>query len=263
MKNSKQELSAFIGFKFWFDINIFSAMVILLTLTINLINFGELMNIKEAIENRISVRSYLDKPVSKETITQVLDTARWAPSGTNTQPWKVLVVQGEKKQAITDAFLSANQAGVKTNPDYEYYPTEWQEPFKQRRFECGMDLYKALDIGREDKEKRIEASLANYKFFGAPVTLFFFIDKVMGKGSWFDMGMFLQSVMLAAREYGLGTCPQASTSDYPDIVREITGVSDQYSLICGLSMGYPDDSKPVNQYRTRRTNVDEFTTWLD
>lgn len=221
------------------------------------------MDIKEAIEGRISVRSFLDKPVPKAVISEVLDTARWAPSGTNTQPWKVVVVQGDTKKAISDAFLEAAKNGVKTNPDYLYYPEEWVEPFKGRRFQCGMDLYQALEIGREDKEKRTEASLANYRFFDAPVSLFFFIDKIMGKGSWFDMGMFLQSVMLAARGHGLGSCPQASTSDYPDIVRNILDVSDQYSLICGLSLGYPDDEKPVNQYRTRRDEVESFTTWAD
>jgi len=221
------------------------------------------LDIKEAIEGRISVRAFQDKPVSKETLTQVLDIARWAPSGTNTQPWKVVVSQGQSKQAISSAFLEAATSGTKINPDYLYYPEEWIEPFKSRRFQCGMDLYSALDIGRGDKEKRMEASLDNYRFFGAPVSLFFFIDNVMGKGSWFDMGMFLQSVMLAAREFGLGTCPQASTTDYPDIVRDILGVSDQYSLICGLSLGYPDDSKPINQYRTRRDEVNEFTTWVD
>jgi nitroreductase len=221
------------------------------------------MNINDAIESRISVRAYLDKPVAKEVITQVLDTARWAPSGTNTQPWKVVVVQGDVKQKITDGFLEEFNKGIKPNPDYQYYPETWVEPYKGRRFQCGMDLYQALDIGREDKQKRVAASLANYDFFGAPVSLFFFIDKIMGKGSWFDMGMFYQSVMLAAREHGLGSCPQASTSDYPDIVRSITGVSDQFDLMCGLSLGYPDDSKPVNQYRTRREDVDSFTTWMD
>ncbi len=222
------------------------------------------MNTTEAIRDRISTRAYLDKPVSKETIIQILDVARWSPSGTNTQPWKVAVVEGTTKQAITDALLDAQKKGVKPNPDYDYYPTEWVEPFKARRFECGMALYKALEIGREDKEKRVEAALANYRFFGAPATLFFFIDKVMRQGSWFDMGMFLQSVMLAAHEQGLGSCPQASTSDYPDLVRDILGVSgDQYSLICGLSLGYPNDSHPVNQYRTSREEVDTFTTWFD
>ncbi|MEW4982570.1 MAG: nitroreductase [Cycloclasticus sp.] len=227
------------------------------------INVNGKMNIKEAIEGRISVRSFQDKAVSKEVITQILDTAKWAPSGTNTQPWKVVVAQGKSKQAISNALLDAANNGIKTNPDYLYYPEEWVEPFKGRRFQCGMDLYQALDIGREDKEKRMEASLANYRFFGAPVSLFFFIDKVMGKGSWFDMGMFLQSVMLAAREHGLGSCPQASTSDYPDIVRDILGVSNQYSLICGLSLGYPDLDKAVNKYRTRRDDVNSFTTWAD
>lgn len=221
------------------------------------------MNINEAIRNRISTRAYLDKAVSKETLTQILDTARWSPSGTNTQPWNVTVVQGDTKAAITEAFLALQKEGVKPNPDYDYYPTEWIDPFKSRRFECGMALYKALEIGREDKEKRIEAGLANYRFFGAPVTLFFFIDKRMGKGSWFDMGMFLQSVMLAAEEHGLGTCPQASTSDYPDMIREKLGISDQYNLICGLSLGYPDKEQAVNQYRTSREAVDTFTSWFD
>jgi nitroreductase len=221
------------------------------------------MNIKDAIESRISVRAYLDKEVSNETITKVLDVARWSPSGTNTQPWKVVVVSGKTKQALSNAFIDAINNKTKANPDYQYYPESWVAPYKDRRFQCGMDLYSALEIGREDKEKRTEAGMANFKFFGAPTSLFFFVDKDMGKGSWVDMGMFIQSVMLAAREYGLGSCPQASVSDYPDIVREITGVSEQYNFICGLSIGYPDESKPVNQYRTRREDVESFTTWLD
>ncbi len=221
------------------------------------------MNITEAIRDRISTRAYLDKPVSKETIVKILDTSRWSPSGTNTQPWKVAVVQGASKQAVTDALLEAQKNGIKPNPDYDYYPSEWFEPFKSRRFECGMVLYEALGIGREDKAKRIEAGLNNYHFFGAPVSLFFFMDKNMGKGSWVDMGMFLQSVMLTAREYGLGSCPQASTIDYPDQVRNIVDISDQYALICGLSLGYPDLDHVVNQYRTSRESVDSFTTWFE
>jgi nitroreductase len=221
------------------------------------------MNTTDAIRGRISTRAFLEKPVSKETIIEILETARWSPSGTNTQPWKVVVVQGKTKQSISDAFLEANKNDVKPNPDYDYYPTEWVEPYKGRRFQCGMDLYKALEIGREDKDKRVEASLANYRFFDAPVTLLFFIDKIMRKGSWIDMGMFLQSVMLTAREHDLGSCPQASTSDYPDLVRDILGVSDEFSLICGMSLGYPDNEKPVNNYRTAREEVDSFTTWFE
>jgi len=221
------------------------------------------MNITEAIKDRISTRAFLDKPVPNEIITQILDTARWSPSGTNTQPWKVAVVQGETKQTISDALLDTVSKGTKPNPDYDYYPETWIEPFKSRRFECGMALYKALEIGREDKDKRMEAGLNNFRFFSAPVSLFFFIDNAMGKGSWVDMGMFLQSVMLGAMDHDLATCPQASTADYPDLVREILEVSDQYSLICGMSLGYPQVDHPVNQYRTSREETDTFTNWFD
>lgn len=221
------------------------------------------MDIRQAITGRFSTRAYLDKPVSMEAIRDILDTARWAPSGVNTQPWRVAVVQGEKLQQLSQEFLRLAAEGVKPSPDYDYYPGEWIDPYKQRRFKCGMDLYKALDIGREDKEKRLEAALNNYRFFGAPVSLFLFMDKRMGRGSWLDMGMFIQSVMLAARGYGLGTCPQASTADYPDVVREKLGVSDQNLLLCGMALGYPDENHPVNQYRTVREDVDAFSNWYE
>lgn len=219
------------------------------------------MIVTDAIENRISTRAYLDKPVDGETIRKILDTARWAPSGVNTQPWQVGVVQGDMLQQLSQAFLRLANERVKPTPDYDYYPGEWVDPYKKRRFQCGMDLYQALEIGREDKDKRIEAALNNYRFFGAPTSLFFFMEKRMGRGSWLDMGMFIQSVMLAAREYGLGTCPQASTADYPDVVREKLGVSDQNLLLCGMALGYPDENHPVNQYRTVREEVDSFCSW--
>ena len=219
------------------------------------------MNVTEALERRISTRAYLDRPVSRETIRKVLDAARWAPSGVNTQPWQVAVVQGDRLQQISAELLRLAAEGVKPKPDYDYYPGEWKDPYKGRRFQCGMALYKALEISRGDKEKRLEAALNNYRFFGAPVSLFFFIDKCMGKGSWMDMGIFLQSVMLAALEQGLGTCPQASTADYPDVVREQLGVSGQNLLVCGMAMGYPDEQHPVNQYRTAREEVDAFSSW--
>ncbi|WP_457666402.1 nitroreductase [Thiolapillus sp.] len=219
------------------------------------------MNVIEAMKNRISTRAYLDRPVDKETITRVLEAARWAPSGVNTQPWQVAVVQGDRLKQLSEAFLQRASEGVKPHPDYDYYPGEWTDPYKKRRFQCGMDLYKALDIGRDDKEKRREAALNNYRFFGAPVSLFFFMDKRMGKGSWLDMGMFIQSVMLAAREYGLGSCPQASTADYPDVVREKLGISAENLLLCGMALGYADESHPVNRYRTVRESVQAFTSW--
>ena len=219
------------------------------------------MNVIEALESRISTRAYRDKPVARETVRNILDAARWAPSGVNTQPWQVAVVQGDMLRQLSEALLQLATEGTKPNPDYDYYPGKWIDPYKKRRFQCGMDLYKALEIGRDDKEKRLEAALNNYRFFGAPVSLFFFMDKHMGKGSWLDMGMFIQSVMLAAREYGLGSCPQASTADYPDAVREKLGISAENLLLCGMALGYPDESHPVNRYRTAREAVDTFTRW--
>jgi nitroreductase len=219
------------------------------------------MNVLEAIRGRASTRAYQNKPVSREIIRQILDAARWSPSGVNTQPWKVAVVQDQALKRLSQALLQLQAEGVAPAPDYVYYPGKWVQPYKGRRFQCGMDLYKALGIGREDKEKRLEAALNNYRFFGAPVSLFFFIDRNLGQGSWLDMGMFIQSVMLAAREFGLDSCPQASTADYPDTVREQLGIEDQNLLVCGMAIGYADREHPVNQYRTRREEVDQFSTW--
>jgi nitroreductase len=221
------------------------------------------MQISEAIRDRISTRAFLDKPVDKSVIGKVLELARWSPSGVNTQPWKVAVVQGTKLKELSDGLLRLQAERVKPDLDYDYYPQEWVNPYKKRRFQCGMDLYRALEIGREDKEKRLKAALNNYRFFGAPVSLFFFIDKRLGKGSWVDMGMFIQSVMLAAREFNLGSCPQASTADYPGFVRETLGISDQDLLICGMALGYPDTDHPVNQYRTEREEVEAFCSWYE
>ncbi|WP_456414890.1 nitroreductase [Thiolapillus sp.] len=222
-----------------------------------------MMNVLEAIESRTSIRAYLDRPVEKEVIQKILDTARWSPSGVNTQPWRVAVVRGDRLRQLSEEFLRLSAAGVRPAPDYDYYPEEWVDPYKTRRFQCGMALYQALGIGREDKEKRKEAALNNYRFFGAPASLFFFIDRRMGKGSWLDMGMFIQSVMLAARGLGLGSCPQASTADYPDAVREILGIAEQNLLLCGMALGYADEKHPVNQYRTAREPVEAFSSWHD
>ena len=126
-----------------------------------------------------------------------------------------------------------------------------------------MALYRALEIDRDDKARRLEVWKDNYRFFGAPVALFFFIDRVMEQGAWVDMGMFIQSLMLAAREQGLESCPQASVADYPGVVRKVLGVADDKLLLCGLSLGYPDPDHPVNNYRTDREPVENFTTWFD
>lgn len=218
------------------------------------------MDVLSTMKDRRSVRAFLDKPVAKEKIEQIIEAARFAPSGVNIQPWKVAVVTGIKRQAICEAFISAFRSGQKMNPDFQYYPLQWREPYKSRRFKCGMALYKALGIERDDKARRKEQWELNYNFFHAPVGMFIYLDDYLEKGSWMDMGMFLQNLMLAARGVGLETCPQAAMAEYPDIVREQLNLVGQH-IVCGLALGYADWDHPVNQYRTERESVDTLTTW--
>lgn len=221
------------------------------------------MDIMTAISSRWSCRAYLDKPVSRDTLTALLDTARWAPSGTNMQPWQVAVVSGETKQRISAALIQARDEGLPENPDYGYYPSTWREPYKSRRQATGLALYGALGIKKDDPDGRKKSWYNNYHFFGAPIGLLFFIDADLNKGSWLDMGMFLQNVMLAATGLGLATCPQFSLAEYPDRVREILGMADDRLLVAGMSLGYPDRDHPVNGYRLTREDMDAFTHWYD
>ncbi len=221
------------------------------------------MEVIAAMRDRISVRAYLDKPVTRETLEQVLEAARWAPSGTNTQPWQVLAVTGVLKQRISAGILSHVAGGGLPSAHYDYYPDKFVEPYKGRRWRCGMQLYEALGINIDDKAARQKAMLNNFDFFGAPLGLFFYIDRVMARGSWVDMGMFLQNVMLAARGYGLETCPQFALAMYPQIVAEHIAAPEDHDLVCGMSIGYGDPDAPVNRYRTERMAVQEFLTWAE
>jgi nitroreductase len=219
------------------------------------------MDVLEAMRGRKSTRAYLDKPVARATIESMLDAARWAPSGVNCQPWQVAVVTGVIKSRISEALLAARKARQPENPDYAYYPKDWQEPYKVRRQATGLALYQALNINKDDVFARLKAWNNNYHFFGAPVGLLFFVDRALSQGAWVDMGMFIENVMLAARAHGLETCPQASLAEYPDIVRGILSVPATRALVCGMALGYADVNAPVNNYRTEREPVSAFTTW--
>ena len=221
------------------------------------------LSVIDAIRHRASTRAFEDRSVDKNVIHQILDTARWAPSGVNTQPWQVVVISRETKKKVATALIEARSSGQTPNPDYHYYSKRITEPYRSRQRACGAALYGALDIERTDKEARIKQWFKNYNGFGAPVELLFFIDSVLEKGSWLDMGMFIQNVMLAARGHGLETCAQASMTEFPDIVRDILKLPDSLSLICGVALGYPATEDPVNQYRTEREPVESFTTWFE
>ena len=222
---------------------------------------GITMDVLSAIKNRKSTRAFVDKQVSPQSIRDVLDAARWAPSGANTQPWQVAITTGETKTSVCLALADAFESNTPSSADYNYYANPIEEPYRGRQRRCGAALYGALDIGRQDHEQRRTQWLKNYFAFDAPVILFIFVDRDLEMGSWVDMGMFIQNIMLAARGYGLESCPQAALAEYPDIVRSHLSITDKHSLICGIAIGYGDKRAAVNQYRTERETVDSFTSW--
>ena len=195
-------------------------------------------------------------------VERILRAAASAPSVHNTQPWQVAVLTGTSKQHLADALVSAFENGEKSTPDYAYYPTDWQPPYIDRRRRCGLQLYQSLNIERGDKAAQKAQWAANYRAFDAPVMLLFFLDKAMQTGSYLDLGLFLQSLMLAATEQGLATCPQAALAEYPEIVKTKLGYPADSQLVCGLALGYEAVDAPVNQYRTERIAVDEFTRFF-
>lgn len=220
------------------------------------------MNVIKALVQRKSTRAFLSTEVEQEKINAILEAARHAPSGANTQPWQVAVVTGETKIKLQTKIEQAFRGGDKGKADYPYYPVEWRQPYASRRKECGLLMYKTLGITREDKDRQVNQWAANYRAFDAPVLLLFFIDDVMQTGSYIDYGMFLQSVMLAAVDQGLATCPQASLADYPEIIKAELGYPEETVLLCGIALGYEDKDALINSYRTPREEVDSFTRYF-
>lgn len=219
--------------------------------------------VHQAIQQRHSVRAFLNRPVEKETIHKILECARWAPSGVNMQPWQVSVLSGESKQRLQQAMLDKFQAGERGKMDYSYYPDEWKAPYKLRRVETGKRLYGSLQIERKDKERQMAQWAVNYRAFDAPVMLLFWLDDCLQTGSYLDYGMFLQNIMLLAIEEGLATCPQGALGEYPEIARKELGYGDDKILLGGMALGYEDSSHPVNQYRTDREPVEIFTRFFE
>ena len=218
----------------------------------------------EAARTRRSIRAYKPETVPAETLREIVAVARFAPSGSNIQPWRVHVLTGATLKRLGDAI---KQAFLTDEPghhrDYNYYTEPIEEPFLARRRECGWGLYGTLDIGRGDLEKSKAYRARNYDFFGAPAGLVFTIDRKLERGSWLDYGMFLQTIMLAARAKGLHTCPEASIASYPAIVRRELEISDAYTVICGMAMGYADPEDIINTFQPSRIALEDFAVFLD
>lgn len=226
--------------------------------------------VDQAITSRHSVRAYLDKTVDQQTIKDILTVSSRAPSGTNTQPWKVYVVTGQKRREMIDRVCQA-QIDVSANPElaaqyqetFPYYPETWISPFIDRRRENGWGLYGLLDIKKGEKEKMAAQHLRNYQLFDAPVALFFTVNKAMGIGSKMDISMMIQNVMIAAKARGLDTCPQAAWNHFHPIVLDVLGAPEDEELVCTVALGYADPDHIVNTFITPRVPAEDFTVFLD
>lgn len=217
------------------------------------------MTVIDSLKKRKSVRAFLNKEVEKEKINTILESAISCPSGVNMQPFEVCVVSGDKKLQIENKMIEAFNNNQKEKMDYQYYPLEWIEPFKSRRKELGLLLYSTLGITKDDKEKQISQWKANYKAFGAPTVIYFFMDSSLEKGSYIDYGIFLQSIMLVSTQLGLATCPMASLAEFPSIVKNELNIPKDKILVCGIAIGYEDETAIINSFKSKRIKLEEFT----
>lgn len=223
------------------------------------------MIVSDALIRRKSTRAYLNKEVDIDIINRILEQAMLSPSGDNHQPWQVAVLTDDAKNNLCTKLEGAFRSGKQSAMDYEYYPqdkksekdTKWFGKYKENRKACGLALYSQLGITKEMTERKNELYAKNYRVFDAPVMLLFFIDRELGKGSYIDYGMFLQSIMLLATENGLATCPQGSLGEYADIVREELPKYKDKIVLCGMSMGYEDTNNRISKYKTTRQDINE------
>jgi len=218
------------------------------------------MDVTEAVDSRKSIRAFLDKAVDDSLIKELLEKSSRAASGGNLQPWKIYVINGK----TMNSFHKFQSEWTETEtPAYAIYPENLKEPYKTSRYEVADDMYSLLGIEREDKEARFKQVLKNYEFFGAPAAFFCFVDRQMGRPQWSDLGMFLQTFMLLAREAGLDTCPQEAWAMKQESVTAFVEAPDELMLFCGMAIGYQDESEKVNELRTSRRPIEDWTVFLN
>lgn len=221
--------------------------------------------IDRAISARRSVRAFLDTPVDLAVVREILQVASRAPSGTNTQPWKVYVLTGDAKARLSAEIIETFMDPVKAaehHEEYDYYPKEWIEPFIGRRRKVGFDLYGLLGLTKDDKAGMKRQHARNYQFFDAPVGLIFTIDRIMGKGSYLDYGMFMENIMISAVGHGLATCAQAAFNQFHKIIERQLNLPANEAVVCGMALGYEDKRAVENTLKTVRASVDEFVTFV-
>ncbi|MDP6181296.1 MAG: nitroreductase [SAR86 cluster bacterium] len=218
------------------------------------------MDVSEAVGSRKSIRAFLDKAVDDSLIKELLEKTSRSASGGNLQPWQIYVINGD----TMNSFHKFQSEWTKPEtPAYAIYPENLKEPYKTSRYEVADDMYSLLGIAREDKEERFKQVLKNYEFFGAPAAFFCFVDRQMGRPQWSDLGMFLQTFMLLAREAGLDTCPQEAWAMKQESVTAFVEAPDELMLFCGMAIGYQDESEKVNELRTTRRPVEDWAVFLN
>ena len=217
------------------------------------------MDVSEAVDSRKSIRAFLETPVDDLLIKELLEKSSRAASGGNLQPWKIYVINGETMNSF-HKFQS--EWTEPETPAYAIYPENLKEPYKTSRYEVADDMNSLLGIAREDKEERFKQVLKNYEFFGAPSAFFCFVDRQMGRPQWSDLGMFLQTFMLLAREVGLDTCPQEAWAMKQESVTAFVEAPEELMLFCGMAIGYQDVSEKVNELRTTRRPIEDWATFI-
>jgi nitroreductase len=215
------------------------------------------MNVTEAVQRRISVRAFTSEPVSAGMVREILEVAARAPSGGNLQPWNVCALAGEPLARIK-AMAAQKMAAGGEEPEYQVYPPNLWDPYRTRRFDCGEDLYATIGVEREDRAGRMGQLAKNVEFFGAPVGLFFSLDRKLGPPQWSDVGMYMQTIMLLALERGLGTCAQEFWALLPRSIADFIELPDDHMLFAGMALGYRDENAPINSLRTRRDPFEAF-----
>jgi nitroreductase len=219
------------------------------------------MKVSEALATRKTVRAFRPDPVKLETVRAILAAAARAPSGGNLQPWKAYLLMGPARDELVRRVAEKRkQTPMGEAPEYHIYPPALTEPYKTRRFRVGEAMYATMGIPREDKMARLQFFAGNWEFFGAPVGLIFTIERQMQQGQWSDLGMFLQSIMLLAREHGLHTCPQEAWAVWHSVIREYLAVPQDQMIFCGMAIGYADEAAPVNRLVTERAGLEEYVT---
>ena len=222
------------------------------------------MGVREAVTSRYSCRAFLDKPVPERIIREIITDAARSPSAGNMQPWHVYVLAGHRIEALkAELAARTNELPKGEGWDYRIYPDPMTSPYRERRFSVGELLYNSIGVPRQDRAGRYRQYAHNYRFFGAPVALFFALDRTFGFAQWADMGGYLQTVMLLARAYDLHTCPQQAWVAFHKTVRAHLGLPSNMIVYSGMALGYADESAPVNSWRSPREPLGAFATFLE